>query len=240
EGAVGYLESNGLIEKEGDAYAPTRLGKRIATLYIEPETGLELSRVLAKTGDTEEDLSVGFLEVIVTTPDFQPKMQLRAKDYAEAESFVEAHGDRLLLPTEDEWLRSLMVLNAWMNESSDGRIMELYGAEPGDLHRGVEMAEWLAYSFRELSRLLGHRKTPRVLDALRTRLSTGVRPELLPLVALDGVGRVRARSLYTAGFRSIRAVAEASEGSLGRVPKIGEAVASKIRRQAAELAERSR
>jgi helicase len=238
ERALSYLMSNQLILKEGGMLKPTRLGKRIATLYIDPETGLEFVKVLGKVGDTEEDLSVGYLEVVVSAPDFSPKMGLRGKDSSEFQAFQEAYGDRLLLSPQEEWMRSLMVLNAWINETSDARILELYGAEPGDLHRGVEIAEWLTYSFRELARLFGKHKTARVLDLLRLRVSMGVKPELLPLVSLEGVGRVRARSLFNSGFRSIAKVAQASERELSAVPKIGEVVASRIKKQAMELTSR--
>jgi helicase len=238
ERSLEYLEKNGLVFEEKGVLRPTRLGKRIATLYIDPETGLFFVRILSKIGDTCEDLSLGYLEAIVSCPDFGPKMQIRAKDQAEYAAFEEAHGDKLLLPLQEEWARSLIVLNAWMNEISDGRIFELYGVEPGDLHRSVEMAEWLCYSFRELAKLEGLRRTATILETLRVRVSMGVRAELIPLVNLEGIGRIRARSLFNAGYRSISNVARASVRELAAVPRIGDALAAKIKKQAEELMER--
>jgi helicase len=66
----------------------------------------------------------------------------------------------------------------------------------------------------------------------------GIKPELLPLVSLEGIGRVRARSLFNAGFRSISSIAAASERELSKVPKIGDTIASRIKRQASELVSR--
>ncbi|MEM0287210.1 MAG: DEAD/DEAH box helicase [Nitrososphaerota archaeon] len=238
ESSLSYLEENALITRSRNAYLPTRLGKRIATLYIDPETGLEFVKILRRIGDTEEDLTAGFLEVIVSTPDFEPKMQLRAKDYGQAEVFEEVHGSRMLLPADEEWFRSVMVLYSWLNESTDQRIMELYGVEPGDLHRCVEMAEWLAYSFRELARLIGYNKTGRTLDKLRIRISAGIKEELIPLVLLEGIGRVRARSLFDNGYRSIERIASADIAQLSRVPKVGDAIARRIKKQAVELVAR--
>ncbi|MDG6934762.1 MAG: DEAD/DEAH box helicase [Nitrososphaerota archaeon] len=238
EASLEYLLKNLLVSDEGGVLKPTRLGKRIATLYIDPETGLFFTKLLGKTGDTDEDLSLGYLEAVIASPDFGPKMQLRAKDQPEYEAFEEAHGSRLLLPMEEDWARSLMVLSAWMNETSDGVIFELYGVEPGDLHRSVEMAEWLCYSFRELAKLEGMKRTSRVIDLLRLRVAMGVKPELIPLVSLEGVGRVRARNLFNAGFKSISAIANARVGDLARVQRIGEVVANRIKKQAEELTSR--
>lgn len=241
ESSVIYLLKNGLVERNSGNLRATKLGKRIATLYIDPETGLRFVKILSKVGDNDEDLTPGYLEVVVSTPDFSPKMGLRAKDEAEFEAFMEVNGSRMLLLGQDEWegrdewMRSLLVLHAWINEVSDDRILQLYGVEPGDLHRAVEVAEWLVYSFRELARLMNFRRTARVLDLLRLRVAMGIKQELLPLVMLEGIGRVRARSLFNAGFRSLSSIASASEAQLSRVPKIGETLAPKIRKQAMEL-----
>ncbi|MEM3637627.1 MAG: DEAD/DEAH box helicase [Conexivisphaerales archaeon] len=244
EKSLSYLVKNQLVTKEGNVLKATRLGKRIATLYIDPETGLRFVRILKKVGDSEEDLTPGYLEVVVSSPDFSPKMALRAKDEAEAEAFLEVNGSRLLLGSEEEWegrsewMRSLLVMHAWINETTDEQILERFGVEPGDLHRAVEVAEWLTYSFRELASLLGLKRTARNLDQLRVRVAMGIRPELIPLVSLEGVGRVRARSLFNAGFRSISSIASATEVELSRVPKIGDVIASRIKKQASELVAR--
>jgi helicase len=244
DSSLNYLLKNKLITKEGNLLKATRLGKRIATLYIDPETGLRFAKFAQKVGDTDEDLTPGYLEVVVSSPDFVPKLALRAKDESEAEAFLEVNGSRLLLGSEEEWegrsewMRSLLVMYSWINEMSDEQILERFGVEPGDLHRAVEVAEWLTYSFRELAWLLGLKKTARTLDQLRLRIAMGIKPELLPLVSLEGVGRVRARSLFNAGFRSISSIAAASERELSKVPKIGDTIASRIKRQASELVSR--
>jgi len=244
DSSLTYLLKNKLITKEGNVFKATRLGKRIATLYIDPETGLRFAKFAQKVGDTDEDLTPGYLEVVISSPDFGPRMALRTKDESEAEAFLEVNGSRLLLASEEEWegrsewMRSLLVMYSWINEMSDEQILERFGVEPGDLHRAVEVAEWLTYSFRELAWLLGLKKTARTLDQLRLRIAMGIKPELLPLVSLEGIGRVRARSLFNAGFRSISSIAAASERELSKVPKIGDTIASRIKRQASELVSR--
>jgi helicase len=55
--------------------------------------------------------------------------------------------------------------------------------------------------------------------------------ELLPLVVLEGIGRVKARALYNAGFTDVPKIAKASQGKLASVPKIGPTVADKLKHQ---------
>jgi len=63
----------------------------------------------------------------------------------------------------------------------------------------------------------------------------GVREELLELVRLRGVGRVRARALYTAGFRDLESIAKANPKALARVPHLGPSLAQNLRKQARSL-----
>jgi helicase len=70
---------------------------------------------------------------------------------------------------------------------------------------------------------------------LEERLKVGCREELLALTRLEGVGRVRARSLYNAGFRSLEDLAKASLAQLTSVPTIGLETAKKILMQLGKL-----
>jgi helicase len=67
------------------------------------------------------------------------------------------------------------------------------------------------------------------LRKLRVRIEKGVKEELLPLVSLEGIGRVRARKLYNAGFKTLEDLRKAPVESIARV--IGEKIAIKIKNQ---------
>jgi helicase len=58
-----------------------------------------------------------------------------------------------------------------------------------------------------------------------------VKEELLSLVRLEGIGRIRARSLYDVGFTDVYKVAKAAPAELARVTKIGPTVAEKLKDQ---------
>jgi helicase len=105
------------------------------------------------------------------------------------------------------------------------------GVEPGDMHRLVEMANWLAYSLYEVAKLLRREDLMPELYNLRTRIRYGVKEDLLPLVLLEDIGRVKARALYNAGFTDVSKITKAPQAKLASVPKIGPTVAAKLKLQ---------
>jgi len=63
----------------------------------------------------------------------------------------------------------------------------------------------------------------------------GTKADVIPLLALHGVGRVRARALYKARLRTIEDIRKASPSDLAAVPLIGAKLAKKIMEQAGGL-----
>jgi len=63
------------------------------------------------------------------------------------------------------------------------------------------------------------------------RVEKGVKAELLPLVRLEGIGRVRARILFNSGLRTIEDLKTAPIEKLTSLPLIGPKVAKKIKEQ---------
>jgi helicase len=54
---------------------------------------------------------------------------------------------------------------------------------------------------------------------------------LIPLIQLEGIGRIRARSLYRAGITDVAMIEKISESKLGSIPKIGVKLAKKLKSQ---------
>src|SRR6266851_3421153 len=73
------------------------------------------------------------------------------------------------------------------------------------------------------------------LEMLKVRLAKGVRPELVKLTTLEGVGRVRARMLYDAGLKTIEDIRERSLEQLMSIRTIGPSLAKKVKEQAGGL-----
>jgi helicase len=99
------------------------------------------------------------------------------------------------------------------------------------MHRIVESSDWLLYALYEFAKLFDRNDVLETLFNLRIRTKYGVKQELLPLIKLEGVGRIRARALYNAGFIDIQILKSTPESSISNISKIGPSIAKKIKRQ---------
>ena len=128
-------------------------------------------------------------------------------------------------------MRGVMALDGWIDEWREEQLLSRLGVEPGDMHRAVDNADWLLHSLGELSKLFKLPDMVRQADLLRRRVVSGVSAELVELTTLSGVGRVRARALYSAGFKTLEDVKEAPAEKLAAVDRVGNAVARKIKEE---------
>jgi helicase len=87
------------------------------------------------------------------------------------------------------------------------------------------------YAAGEIARVFLLEEAKNNLARLRERVSKGVREELLPLVALRGIGRVRARNLFNAGYRTLARLRDATPAELAGVPAVGEGLAQSMLEQ---------
>ncbi|MEM2387154.1 MAG: helix-hairpin-helix domain-containing protein, partial [Candidatus Bathyarchaeia archaeon] len=157
--------------------------------------------------------------------------------------FLEEHRDEFMVPVPDEWedriayeqflgeVKTAMVLKAWIEEASEDEIIEKYRVQPGDLYRTIESAKWLLYATHELAMLFNNKEIPPLASELMERVEKGVKKELLPIVRLEGVGRVRGRILYNAGYKTIEDLKHAQIEDLMNLPLIGPKLAKKIKEQ---------
>jgi helicase len=235
ESALEYLESEDLVKMRNERYIATEFGKRTSLLYIDPQSAVAFRDAIDKLEKGRRNHSLGFLHLITNSPDFYPKLSLRKKDVDELSMLLQDRRDELLDSDMSEYdcSRSFWALAEWIEEASDRTLGDKVGVEPGDMYRMVETGEWLAYSLYEVAKLLGRQDVLSEIYSLRTRIRYGIREELLPLVALEGVGRVRARELYRAGFTDLSKVAKASSAKLASVPKVGPVIAEKMKAQLA-------
>lgn len=140
--------------------------------------------------------------------------------------------------TYEEFLSEIKcarVLYEWINETSEDGILEVHKVEPGDILRMVDTAKWLLHATYELAELFGHKDLLKPTYELQIRCARGVKPELVPLVELDGIGRVRGRALFNAGYNKIDELKRASVTDLMNVPLIGPSLAKKIKEQVGGL-----
>jgi len=240
EKALGYLLGERLLESHVNLFFATEFGRRVSMLYIDPVTGV-MFRDSVRHAEPGRNYASGMLHLVAASPDFEPKFPLRSKDYDQAMAFLEEHASEMLerhtsrtFADYDRVLqdmRSVMALHGWIDEWREEQLLSRLGVEPGDMHRAVDNADWLLHSLGELARLFKMPEVVRQAEMLRMRVASGVSEELVELTTLEGVGRVRARALYTAGFRTLEDIKEAPADRLALVDKVGAAVARKIKEQ---------
>ncbi|HEX2106383.1 MAG TPA: DEAD/DEAH box helicase [Nitrososphaera sp.] len=234
DSALEYLEQEELVKLRNNRYVATEFGRRTSLLYINPATAVKFRDALQRVEHRADGVKhvLGVLHVIADSPDFYPKLSLRKTDYDQISILIQRRGDELLYPiSEYDCSRSFWALCLWIEETSEEVLSDRIGVEPGDMHRIVEIANWLAYSLYEVAKLLRRGDLMPELYNLRTRIRYGVKEELLPLVLLEGIGRVKARALYNAGFTDVPTIMKASEAKLASVPKIGPILAGKLKHQ---------
>jgi helicase len=236
-----YLYDEDMIEVSGENIYATRFGKRVTELYIDPVSGVILRDALWRKPAYLTDLSI--LHMIAHTPDMSPKLRPYTQELDELSVFVDEHKEEFLVDMPEEWedriayeeflgeAKIARVLKAWIEEASEDEMIERFRVQPGDLYRTIENAKWLLHATHELALLLGNKRAlPPILELIE-RIGKGVRKELLPLVRLKGVGRVRGRILYNARLRTIDDVKHAPIGKLTSLPLIGPRLAKKIKEQ---------
>ena len=243
ESLLTYLSDEKLIIMRNDLLIATKFGKRISLLYIDPKTGIQFKDNLDTysgnkhnihdiNSNKHENNVINFLYWICDCYDFYPKLTLRQNETEYFQRLFQKHKlGSYGLSNIDYTLKNLVILLEWIDESSEANLNEKIGVEPGDLHRMVETTYWLLYCLYEIAKLIERKDLLPEINILRLRIRHGVKSELIPLIQLEGIGRIRARSLYMAGITDVAMIEKISESKLGSIPKIGVKLARKLKSQ---------
>ena len=224
-----FLSDCQMIAKKGDRYAATEFGKKTSMLYIDPLTATSFKDKIESASKRRKH-TFGFLHLVSECKEFFPQFSLRNKDYEAASLMIENNDSQLLHPiSEYECSRSLLALQYWITETSEVSLSENLGIESGDMHRMVESADRLVYCLREIAKHVERADLLDELDSLRQRIKYGIRKDLLDLVRIKGIGRVRARILHKHGIKNLDDLTGIPLKRLSTIDKIGPAVAANIK-----------
>jgi helicase len=231
-----FLVDNDFVDRHLDDLRPTLFGKRTSDLYIDPLSALTLRRALEVAQKREEVSTFAYLHALSSTVDLDP-LYMRQKDDWVFEKAAEVEEQVLLGAHEahsyEDFLsqvKTATLLEDWIEEKPLDHLEERFGVGPGDVRNKVDRAQWLAHAMRELARLV-HYETAQDLNHLPLRLEVGAKKELLPLIEMEGIGRVRARILWNNNLRSPGAIRKARLDEISRLPSFGEILARKLKKQ---------
>lgn len=229
--ALRFLLTEKLLVKKGTRFAATEFGKKVSILYIDPLTATYFRKAITKISQGRKH-TLGLVHLISNCEEFFPKFNLRQKDYEVASLLIENNASELIKQiSEYDCNRSMLALYQWMTEFTEASLANGLKIESGDIHRMSETADWLVYSLREISKQMERADLLEELDMLRRRITYGVREELLDLVKIRGIGRVRARILYKNGIKNINDLSDIPVKKLAGIDKIGSTLANNIKSQ---------
>jgi len=230
------------VKRRGKRILPTRIGSRISELYIDPLTAhhfIESIKISKKRKINEFSI----LQLISNTIEMHPLLSVRVGEFADLEDLLAREEEYILQKIPEEWelefddffrsLKTAMLFYDWINELTEDQLLAKYHVAPGELRGRLEIADWLIYSLSELTRLISYKKILPKIRKLRVRLQYGVKEELLPLVRLKQIGRVRARKLFDVGLTSLSKLRKIPLESLSRV--IGPKIAYDIKIQLGQI-----
>lgn len=231
---VDYLKKEEMLHGD-EGLRATLFGKMVSDLYVDPQSAVIIRDALVKY---KPGSVFGILHAVCSTPDM-PLLYLRQSDYDWVEEYHDERKDQLLVEPPDDLgeyefflssVKTARLVDDWLSEVHENDIAETFGVGPGDIRNKMDIAEWLVHAAARLSERFNEDAAGEIQE-LRTRLRYGIKAELIELVKLRGIGRVRARMLYNRGYKTIEDLRNTSYDRLKQIPTIGEAVARSIKNQ---------
>ncbi len=226
---------------EDDRIISTPIGKRVAELYIDPITAHNIILGLKKAGNKPSAFAL--LQLISNQLELRPKLAVRKNDYETvSEKLLQeellANEPAIYDPEYGDFLDSVktaMFLEEWISEKTEEEILEKFNVRPGEIKTKIDSADWLLYAMEELARMIQRQELLKEIAKLRLRVKHGIKEDILQLMQLKGIGRVKARKLFANKIKALEDVRQASFGALAQV--IGAKTAASVKEQLGEKIE---
>ncbi len=226
---IHMLTAEEMILSGDGSLSVTEYGSLVSQLYLDPAGAARIVESLRSAVDWSD---LGLLHAICSTPDMFT-LYIGTRDLPYLERVLAERGEEIWLPVpcgeeEESYFRGLktaMVIAEWTEEVPEALVCEHFSTGPGDLYALVESMNWLLHGTVRLCGMFRPQFLPMARD-LETGVKYGVKPELIPLVRIPGIGRVRARRLFNNGITTPEEVASAGLGKLS--PLLGQGVAEQV------------
>lgn len=191
---INFLEENEFIVD----FVPTELGKRISELYIDP---LSAKYIIDGLKEMEKEEDLYYLYLVSKTLEMMPNLRVYRSEELDLISEMEYLGIKNFDIEDLEAFKTAKMLYDWINETPEEKILKKYKIEPGILRYKVENAVWIMHALKEIAKILN--KNTDIPEKLEIRLEYGAKEDIIELLSVKYIGRVRARKLYNAGIKSI-------------------------------------
>jgi len=219
----------------------TKLGKRVAELYLDPLTANQIMIGLRKANSLDPD-EFSFIHLASSTIELRPLFKAKAKDNDFLQEKINKKEENFLVEEPslyddeyDEFLDSIktsIVFDEWMEEIDERELLEKFEVRPGEFNVKLERIDWILYCAEEFARMMRFTNLLSLIKKTRFRIKNGVREELITLLKLKNIGRVRARKMFNNGIKDIGEVKKVSFETLAQL--IGKKTAKDIKEQVGE------
>jgi len=215
----------GFLEKKENGFEITSLGKKVCYLYIDPLSANNILKdIEIKKGKDLETLEKIF--TVSNTSEMYPYLKYKLEKENQIFEIFEKLKKNIFFDYEDIYLLQKLYLttliNDWIEEKEENKILEEYNTTPGQIRDIMSRAEWICHSTVEI---LKHIKssiiTIKEYSNLLLRIKYGIKQELVSLVELKQIGRVRARRLFNNGIKSPNDIKNNPDKFMTLVGKIG-------------------
>ena len=224
------------ISTRSEGYVATKLGKRVSELYIDPLTAHHFIEAIQRYQATD----FGILQMISSSRELSPQLKVRKKDFDIILNELSLREHKLMSNVPKEWdldyddflnsVKTGIAFEDWISESGEDILYKKYNLTPGELHSKKEIADWLLYSIDEVSAIIGKPEASTLCRRLRIRMHYGVKEELLQLIKLKNIGRIRARLLWNNNLKTLADLRNANPRELSLILgiKVAESVLEQL------------
>jgi helicase len=249
-----FLKSSGTgdfvsaAKMEESSYKSTIIGKRVAELYIDPLTAHNLMIALQTAKSKKVLNSFSFLQIVSHTLEMRPLLSVRVREWDEVQQKSAQYEPYLLEsepsvyePEHEEFMQSVktaLMMQDWIDEKDEEYLMETYNIRPGETRVKINLGDWMLYCMDELARIMHFQDIIKEIRKTRFRLKYGVKEELLPLLKLEGIGRMRARKLFRNKLKTVSDIKKFDIGKLAQI--IGKRTAISVKEQVGEKVEKEK
>ena len=221
----------------------TLLGHRVSELYLDPYTAnfiiQNLDTALKENIKNNYFNALSLMHLVCSCLELRPLLRVKTKEMDEIQEYVNTNFEYLLTEIPEvfddgyeEFLASIKTTKffmEWLDEKDEEYLLEKYDVRPGEIASKKDKADWLLYSAEELAKLMKMHILIKDIAKLRYRLKYGAREELIPLLQLKNIGRVRARILFNARIKDISDVKKIDLTTLTQL--LGKNIALDIKKQ---------
>ncbi|MBP2143475.1 helicase [Methanococcus voltae] len=240
-----------LIEDKSTTFKSTKLGNVTAQQYIDPLSAKNISegiisiykgKIDIANAKNISDVEKRILYFICKSTELRPLLRVNKYEY---EDLVEEMVAFEFYEYEDydnicAYKTSKMIMD-WINEASETDIFEKYKVEAGILNYKIEQIKWISHATTEIYRALemsgafeeivcnneGNGKSAnkmilkKIISDLQLRIEYGAKSDLVELLGVKNLGRVRARKLFNADIKTIADITTNREFVIKTIGKIG-------------------